>query len=361
MKRAPLLVALALAACRGDAAGPEAWPTVPLGERRVSVMTFNVENLFDASDDPAKNDDTFLPKELKRSSRHKARCARIERESWREECLNWDWNEGLVKVKLARVAEAVRLAGGAGRGPDLVLLQEIENRAILERLRAEFLAESGYEPAVLIEGDDYRGIDCALLTRLKLAGEPVLHKIPYKGMTPAQERDSRGILEATVLLPDAGKLTVFVLHLPAPFHPRRFREQALDHLGALAARLGPEAMALAGGDFNLPYGEDFEHRVLETHAPQWLVSHRFGCKGCAGTTYFPPKDEWSFLDMILLSRNLHPSGGARWVALPDSVRVANGAPQHKRRDGAPARFDPYHGTGLSDHWPVVLELAERAS
>ena len=56
-----------------------------------------------------------------------------------------------------------------GRGADIIALQEVENVAILERLRTEYLADSGYLPAILIEGQDIRGIDVAFLSRLPLA------------------------------------------------------------------------------------------------------------------------------------------------------------------------------------------------
>jgi len=72
-----------------------------------------------------------------------------------------------------------------------------------------------------------------------------------------------------------------------------------------------------------------------------------------------PFIRWLFLDMNFLTPNLHPRGGAPWVALKDSVRVANTGPYQKHRDGTPARFDPYHAAGVSDHWPVVLTIAKR--
>jgi Endonuclease/Exonuclease/phosphatase family len=44
-----------------SASAPSAVPTV-------SVMTFNVENLFDTEDDPDRNDESFLPKDVKDAS-----------------------------------------------------------------------------------------------------------------------------------------------------------------------------------------------------------------------------------------------------------------------------------------------------
>ena len=105
----------------------------------VSIMTFNVENLFDTIDDPGKDDDTFLPLAAKQTDTHRAGCAKIEVKRWRDQCLDWDWNEQILDRKLGVVADAI-LQVGEGHGADIVALQEVENLAILERLRTEYLA-----------------------------------------------------------------------------------------------------------------------------------------------------------------------------------------------------------------------------
>ncbi|MFH2202550.1 MAG: endonuclease/exonuclease/phosphatase family protein [Elusimicrobiota bacterium] len=352
MRRAlPLIIfAGALAACgRG---GEKSWPEVPLTGERVSVMTFNVENLFDARHDSGKSDHAFLPLSAKRTKAHAASCRGVRQELWREQCLHWDWSEKTLRTKLARLAGVILSVGG-GRGPDILILQEVENARVLELLRAQ-LAPAGYRPGILVAGDDPRGIDVAVLARLPAIGEPVLHAMPRRGL--------RGILQAAFKLPGGRELAVFAVHLPAPTQARDLRLAALEELNRLQARLPDGRMAVAAGDFNFPADEDAAYGVLERYVrPRWLVSHRFGCAGCRGTNYYPPKEQWSFLDMILLSKNLHPSGGAPWVVLRDSVRVIDGAPQQKNRYGSPARFEPAFGTGVSDHWPLVLTLAERAS
>ena len=38
----------------------------------LTVMTYNVENLFDSLDDPGKDDETYLPIEVKKTARHRA-------------------------------------------------------------------------------------------------------------------------------------------------------------------------------------------------------------------------------------------------------------------------------------------------
>ncbi len=354
MKRL-LCLALFVAACRGAQPAVD-WPDVELTGDRVTVMTFNVENLFDARHDAGKGDYEYLPLASKRNAAHRARCAKVKRQSWRTQCLEMDWSEDMVDAKMRALAPAILQVDG-GKGPDVLILQEIENFAVLETLRTKHLAAAGYRAPILIEGDDYRGIDTAILTRLKLSAKPDLHKIPFAGMSPAQQRDSRGILQARLALPDGKDLYVLAVHMPAPFHPAEFRAQGLAFLKKLQGTLPPQALVVAAGDFNVPSAEDAAFDVWAGQEDAWLVSHRIGCEKCRGSTYYRPKDQWSFLDVILLSRAFHPRGGGGWTVLRDSIALANQAPGQITRFGTPARFDGFHGEGVSDHWPVVVTLA----
>jgi endonuclease/exonuclease/phosphatase family metal-dependent hydrolase len=345
-------LALFLAAC--TPAPPATVREAPPAQA-VTLMTFNVENLFDTADDPGKDDRTYLPLAMKQTDEHRAACAGVANEHWRDQCLNWDWNEAIVARKLEVVADAILQVNG-GRGPDVVALQEVENLAILQRLADEHLAAAGYEP-VLIEGDDERGIDVAFLTRLPLAGEPVLHRIEFEGIDDAREADTRGILEATFRLPDGSLLTGFAVHFPAPFHPTSMRIDAYERLNALAAALPADRPAFAAGDFNTTSAEDREQDMLARYVrPTWTVAHEVGCDGCRGTSYYPPAGEWSFLDMLLWHPAEGRGAGATWRLVPGSVTIANATPAQVAADGTPARFALPEGTGVSDHWPLVATI-----
>ena len=199
------LSAFALSACGLNETSPAEPAGVVASVPAVTIMTFNVENLFDAEDDPGKNDPAYLPLTAKQSAAHKAFCEPIEVPRWRSECLELDWNESAVDFKLRQLAEAI-LQVNDGRGPDIIALQEVENASILTRLSRDYLQAAGYGEVVLIEGRDLRGIDVAFLSRLPLAGEPRLHPFEVTGF-PDRAGDTRGILEATFTLPD-GRLQV---------------------------------------------------------------------------------------------------------------------------------------------------------
>ena len=343
-----VFVGMLLSACVQDETGmPEQASAPP-----VTIMTFNVENLFDNVDDPGKNDYTFLAIEDKQSEAHRALCADIEVERWRNQCLDWDWSDAMIERKLAVVAAAI-LQVGDGRGADIIALQEVENVRILERLRTEYLADAGYLPAILIEGNDQRGIDVAFLTRLELHGEPRLQAIDFGDAEPERVLDTRGILEATFVLPDGALLTGFAVHFPAPFHPTEMRESAFAKLNELRNALPAGRSAFAAGDFNTTSVEDREKAMLDRFVrPHWTVTHEVGCADCPGTSYYAPRDDWSFLDMILWSRGKN----ATWTLRADSVQIANRGPSQTRENGTPWRFEMPGGTGVSDHWPVVIGL-----
>lgn len=325
----------------------------------VTIMTFNVENLFDTRHDEGKNDLTYLPLSAKEAPEHVAACAEISNERWRNDCLHWDWSEAALSHKLGVLAAAI-LQVNNGRGPDIVALAEVENLAVLERLRIDYLGAANYRPAILVEGNDLRGIDVAYLSRLEPVGEALLHPIAFPAFDDRRVEDTRGILEATFRLPGGSLLTGYAVHFPAPYHPFEMRIVAYGALNRLAAGLPPDRLVFAAGDFNTPSAEDARENMLERFVePYWLVSHASGCGDCKGSYYYARNDEWSFLDMLLLSRNLADNGNAPWHFAAGSLQVANKGPGQMAPNGAPARFTLPGPTGVSDHWPLVVTLRPR--
>ena len=337
-----------IAGCKGSEAPAEAEPVVD----DVSIMTFNVQNLFDNIDDPGKDDKAYLPIEAKQSPQHIAACNEIDVDSWRAECLELDWSDAAIEHKLGVVAEAIRQYDG-GRGADIIAFQEIENSAMLDRLSFEYLGELGYGPGILIEGTDNRGIDVAFLSRLPLTEPPVLHPLTFEDY-PDREGDTRGVLHATFMLPDGTELTGFSVHFPAPFHPTAMRVAAYQQLNELRRQLPEDRHVFAAGDFNTTSSEMREQGMLERFVrPFWTAVHEY-CDGCPGTHYYARGDSWSFLDMILFS----PPRGEKttWRIRADSVRILNGTPAQVTPDSTPNRYRSAARTGVSDHWPLVVTI-----
>lgn len=318
-------------------------------------MTFNVENLFDNRDDPGKDDHTYLSLAAKNDPGHIARCETIEVERWRDDCLQLDWSDDVIASKLEAIAGAIRQVDG---GADIIALQEVENLAILERLRTEYLGDIGYGPAILIEGQDLRGIDVAFLTKLPVVGTPQLHALTFDDF-PEREGDTRGVLQATFELPDGALLTGFAVHFPAPFHPTDMRITAYRHLAALRDALPDDHHVFAAGDFNTTSSEVEQAGIFERFVrPHWTIAHEAalesGCRYCRGTQYYARDDSWSFLDLILWS----PARGEKttWRIRANSVRVLNDGAEQRRDDGTPKRFDASAKSGVSDHWPLLVVI-----
>ena len=342
----PALAVFVLSACSANDSSETAAP------HSVSIMTFNVQNLFDTADDPNKDDKAYLPIESKQSEQHIASCNEIPVASWRDECLNLDWNEDLLQFKLSVLAASIRQIDD-GQGADIIVFQEVENAAVVERLRTEYLADAGYLPTILIEGDDLRGIDTAFLSKLPLASPAQLRRIAFDEF-PERKGDTRHILEATFTLPDGSLLTGFAVHFPAPYQPTEMRVAAYDHLNALRDALPDERSAFAAGDFNTTSSEDQREHMLDRFVrPNWIAAHDL-CDGCPGSYYYARDDDWSFLDMILFS----PPRGEKttWRIRADSVRIANQTERQVTDDATPAHFEHEERTGVSDHWPLTLML-----
>jgi endonuclease/exonuclease/phosphatase family metal-dependent hydrolase len=318
----------------------------------ITFMTFNVENLFDTEDDAGKDDATFLPLTKKQSDGHKKNCATIKNDGWRDQCLNWDWSDKVVDHKLKVLSEAIAQVKN-GKGPDILVLQEVENINILNRLNNSGL---GYKTAILIDGADKRGIDVAILSRLPQFKTAQLHPIPFKGVAEDRVADTRGILQVDLKLPNDDIVSVFAVHFPAPFHPTEMREQAFDHLNRLQKNLPRGRLALAGGDFNVPHREDTEKDIVNGKTKDtWIVGHKVGCGTCPGTNYYAPLDSWSFLDMVMWSKNFEEPK-SKWTVLKDSVRIYNSQPEQTTPQGGPNRYEYSGPSGVSDHWPLAVDL-----
>ena len=139
--------------------------SVSLYAETVSVMTFNVENLFDNRNDAYKTDETYLEFSKKQTPIHIKNCEKISTKRWRDDCWYIDWTDEVIENKLNSIASVILSYGS--NGPDIIGLQEVENKRILKQLFKK-LDGAGYEHYVLLEGSDNRGIDTAFISKYKI-------------------------------------------------------------------------------------------------------------------------------------------------------------------------------------------------
>ncbi|MEZ0390747.1 MAG: hypothetical protein ACAH59_00930 [Pseudobdellovibrionaceae bacterium] len=334
-------------------------PKTEKSKDAISILSFNVENLFDTQHDEGKQDYPFLPLSSKKGNLAvEAACEKQDSEYRQEECLENDWTEDKLKLKMKRLADAVLSAPGGA--PDILILQEVENLSILKRWNQEYLQAAGYQTEILIEGDDPRGIDVAVLSRLPLAGKPQLQRLTFT-VDPTDKNWkkplSRGILDVPLKLPDGQTLTVLGFHFPSQSNPLQQRVDAVNSLNLWAKSKPAVSLIVAGGDSNISAKEEAVNQLqAKTLSSQWKVSNLIGCKDCKGTEVH--QGVWSFFDLLLFSPNLM-DGKASYQVDPSSIQVSTEGKYQVEMNGEPARFNPKSSVGVSDHLPIYAELVPR--
>ena len=322
----------------------------------VSLLTYNVENLFDTEDDPEKSDETYLPLARKHTSEHEQTCRAHNHSPNRlKECLNLDWSNEVLDRKLTRLTDVIQQINN-GRGPDVLIVQEVESLAVLQQWRDLYMSQLGYQTIAYVKGPDERGINPAILSRLPLVGTPRLHPVDLSRLKE-RARPTRSILEATLKLPNGENLSVFSLHFPSQANPQAYRELGLNTLMEATGRLPAGSKILVGGDFNITSKEEAQqHYFADLIAKKFTVSHLVGCTNCTGTVYYPVDRTWSFFDVMLFSPALDREA-TTWELDRSSIRVINSSRYQNRRNHTPAHFgDGKADFGVSDHWPMYAEL-----
>lgn len=368
-----LALFLLLAACDKSSSPSESAPVVPQkNQDSLSVMTYNVENLFDTTRDADRDDFTYLPLATKKEIPNFDKlCEKMGAENYIKDCKNIDWSEPVLDKKMRNLSDAILSVNEIG--PDILLLEEVENQNVLDILNRKYLNKAHYQTSILIEGEDKRGIDVAVLSRLPLAAPTKLHLIEF---TPPENSSiawarplTRGILEVPLKLSTGETLYVFAFHFPSQNNPKELRLDAVHMLNKLIRKKGPGALVIAGGDCNITAIEDTEEGYIKDILSQeWTVSHLAGCKDCQGTHAFyetnatqPPragKLSWSFFDILLFSPAL-VSGQSGYKLAPETIRIPKSGKYQSKPNGTPLRFNINSGTGVSDHFPMYGELIRR--
>ncbi len=195
----------------------------------ITIATYNVLNLFDPVDDPY-HDDASTPTK--------------------------------PREQLELVARQIRRANA-----DIIAFQEVENRWYLKRFVDVFLADMGYRYFVHFEGNDLRGIDVCLVSRVPVGPVTSHRHLKFKSPDGKERRMSRDVLAVT-LWPSKGEpFEVWVLHLKSNFGGREYAESIRVAEAKLVRRLLDErlkdeadARIIVCGDFN----DVFESSTLKT-------------------------------------------------------------------------------------------------
>lgn len=312
-------------------------------EDTIKVGFYNVENLFDTSNDPENpGDDEFTPDgELK-------------------------WTLARYKTKLSMLTRVVE----AMDYPEVLGLAEVENKQVLEDWVSEAaMASHDYQVAHL-ESNDYRGIDAGLIYRANAF--QVLDLEDYIISFPDDpDYRTRDILMVKGVLEYKDTLTIFINHFPSRrggqerSEPKRiFVATQLRKLIDNTFNQNPDARIIVMGDFNdepfdqsiadvLGAQKNITDQAQELYNPMWKLTDQ----GIGSYNY---RDNWQMLDQIILSGELlDEDEGYKYVTnSADVLKKEWLLQQSGNYKGYPDRTyagDNYLG-GYSDHLPVLLEL-----
>ncbi|MFZ2285555.1 MAG: endonuclease/exonuclease/phosphatase family protein [Bacteroidales bacterium] len=328
MTRKLIIFLIALALCRPSAA------------QEFTVMFYNVENLFDTSDDTTRNDEEFLPE----GSR--------------------GWTAGRYHRKVSALSRAIAVSGRWDL-PALIGMCEVENEEVVRDLAFGDILSAGRYGIVHRDSPDLRGIDIALLYRQDLIRiTDVRAWVPQR--TGSDPFLSRNLLYVKAVM-DSDTLHVLVCHFPSRrggvLATRGAREEMAQLLSEKTDSLltvTENAAVIVMGDFNAGPGDE----IMQELTLGGLMVNVTGRLASEDRGTYRYQGQWEVIDQILISSSL-AEGTGPFQADMESVRVPD-APFLLTDDPAyPGKkpFATYDGfrwaDGYSDHLPVVMTIIRR--
>lgn len=311
--------------------------------RKLRVLFYNTENLFDYRDDPAKKDDEFLPE----SDRH--------------------WTFWRYRQKLINLSK-VLVAAGEGEIPALIGLCEVENDSVMEDLiHLTPFSQLGYR-YFITQSPDERGINIALLYK-RNQFRPIAQQ-DYRIDVPPGFRPTRDILHVCGQLVSGDTLDVLVCHFPsrsggekASRPARRAANSRLKAITDSLITLRSQPSLLIMGDFNDYPADKLRDSAFPVFAPEPHPApdafYNLMCNLPTKKGSHKYNGVWGYLDQFIVSGNLlNPQTAPRITHTAVFEAPFLLTEDSKYFGTRPLRT--YYGYrlegGYSDHLPIVLDL-----
>lgn len=315
---------------------------------KISVVFYNVENLFDPSDDPNTNDEEFTPT----GKNH--------------------WTHSRLKNKVMMVYRAL-ISASDGHLPDIIGLVEIENLWVVEYLVKNTPLQNGNYGIIHKESPDPRGIDVALLYRKETVKPIDFDFIPVHG-SASSHFISRDILHFKAGIAH-DTIHFFVNHWPS----RSGGYVETQGKRVVAARIlrqylnilfqhEPKGKLLLMGDFNATPDEKCFTGTLSagqqptvSNPTQLINLSQFWTNNKTGT--IRTKGHWEIFDQFICSEQLlHGSG---LILIPSETIICTASfllePDNRYLGQKPFRtyLGPVYQGGVSDHLPISTVIREK--
>jgi endonuclease/exonuclease/phosphatase family metal-dependent hydrolase len=280
---------------------------------QITIMSYNVENLFHPASDSINTDSEFTP-----SGSHR-------------------WTYTRYYRKLEQIARVIANSV-ADDYPAIVALNEVEDRHCLQDL----CRKMPHYPYQIIHFDsqDHRGIDVALLydsTRF--------HRLIAQTISPITS--TRDLLYAKLMTPANDTLHLIACHLPSQLSGTISRlrrdtlKAAIHHLTDSVLLHSPNAQIIVCGDMNTAPADDLQP-LTNLMVNITSGSHKYrGLWTCLDQFYVSP---------ALISRASASVFNARWLQEEDMKFLGT----------RPVRTFigfRYNRQGFSDHLPILLRLS----
>ena len=284
------------------------------------VATYNVENLFDAQREGGEYEE-YIP-----NNKH-------------------GWNEAMLQIKIAHIARVI-----SDIDADIIVLAEIENKAVLQRLNAA-LGSKAYPYLFYPNKKERVNIETALLSRFSIE----------KTSTITMRDQARGIHRVTITV-DNKPLDLYLNHWPAY---REKEDERLVYAKTLHNVLEKESKReyILLGDFNSPYQEEKGHwgmglvtflQAGDKNAPLYNLWYELPQERRYSHSYGKEKVT---LDHIIIPKTLLDRKGIEYK--PGSLNVFI-RPYMLDENGHPNRWQisnrgrgEHQGIGFSDHLPLT--------
>lgn len=319
------------------------------------IAWWNLENLFDVFDSS-------------------------DRPEWLQEKLDKeleDWDSSVLDKKLKQLSSVIVQMNDA-KGPDLLGVCEVENKAVLEKLVSALDSLGRRYAVVHSDTKDARGIDVAFIYDASLFKRPL--KRDVFNHVVLKRNATRDIVQVNFKTksPQKNDLVVLGNHWPSKLggdlesEPYRIiAAETLSYwLERIYVKFDKEVPVLVMGDFNdEPFNRSMTHYALglkdsarvksKRSRKPYLLNLMWQLQNDGnGTHYYHC---WGMLDQVLVNRPLLRKESPLQL-VSDSCQIfktkamlKSGKPRRFSRPSAGRSFNP---EGFSDHLPVTVRLKE---